>query len=158
MTARARKPPDPLERDVQKTSVALLRSCGWVVLRRNTGAMRAVYKGRERLVRFSEKGASDLTGLMPPPPGWRWWRPFDAECKRLGERPTLDQARWLLARNELTGAAFWFDAPSVAERVARCLMAGGRVIYLDTTRRYGNAVGPSCDYDIEWPEPAGGPE
>ena len=153
MKTRARKPPPPKESVVQRKAIKSLQSLGWVVLRRNTGAIKATYKGRERFVRFSEKGASDLYGFMPPPPGERWWRPFDAECKRMGERPRLDQANWLIARNELTGSAFWFDSIDILEHIAVCLTRGGNILYLPTTRKYGGIIGPSGDFDLVFGDP-----
>lgn len=150
--ARKTTAPRPLEREIQHNAIIRLESLRCVVRRRNTGAVRATHKGRERLVRFSEVGASDLTGYTPPPPGWPWWRPFDAECKRPEERPTLDQIEWLVRTNALTGAAFWFDSVEILERVMACLMQGGRVEYLTGRRRYGKAMGPTDEFDIIWPD------
>jgi hypothetical protein len=151
-TARKPKPPKPREAEIQKTAIAVLEAMGWRVFRRNVGATSGSHNGKRWFVRFASPGQSDLWGLMPPPPGDRWWRPFEAECKRPGERPALAQVRWLMAMNEITGSAFWFDSLDILERVARCLAAGGYVEYVPTHRKYGESEGPSGDYDIVYPD------
>lgn len=119
------KPPVPLERDVQRAVVATLQAFGCVVHRRNTGAMTATYKGKSRFVRYSEKGAADLWAVAPVT-GAHW----EIEVKRPGGRPTPDQMNWLLAHNGIgKAAAFWVDNVGTLDRVVRCLLGGGRVVY-----------------------------
>jgi hypothetical protein len=144
-TRRAAVPPKPRESEVQRAGIALLRGLGCEVHRRNTGAVRANYKGRNRLVRFSEKGASDVWFVMPQLGG----RHGEWEAKRPGERPTLDQVLWLRRMNHATGAAFWTDSVEVLETVARHLIRGGRIQYLKTVWRYeGGVHGMGGDYDL----------
>jgi hypothetical protein len=158
MSTKAHKPP-PLEKDVQSESLGLLKSNGIEAFRRNVMAMGGEHKGKRWFVRAGEPGMSDIWGIIPgtltrqAAGAWKGLpRHFEAECKRLGERPTLEQVLWLIRMNDLTGAAFWFDSTEVLVKVMRCLIAGGRVVYLDTTRRYGKATGPSGDYEIDWPD------
>jgi hypothetical protein len=120
---RTRKPKPPLEKVVQKGSIALLRLFGWTVFRRNVGMMVGRHKGKDWAVRFGEPGQSDLWGVMPD------GRHFEAETKRFGKRPTEAQLAWLKTRNGPHCAAFWFDNTDTLELVARHLMAGGSIEY-----------------------------
>lgn len=149
-TGPAMKLPRPRESAVQKRALAYLHSRGIIAHRRNVVAFPVVHEGRRRFVRAGKPGQSDIWGLMPAPPGAvsPWWRHLEIEVKRPRERPTLEQVLWLTAVNDLTGAAFWFDDLKILESVVDCLMAGGRVVYLETTRRYGGITGPSGDYDL----------
>ena len=150
-STRRAKPPVIPEREVQASAIRMLEAFGCKVHRRNTGAMSAEYKGKSRFVRFSEKGASDLWALTPA--GFH----LELEVKRLGERPSLEQVRWLIEHNGVGGAAaFWVDNTATLDRVYRHIAAGGRVVYLDTTRVYSvkrrgktaHETGPSGDYDL----------
>ncbi len=136
--------PKLLERDIQKTGMELLRSLGWKVHRRNTGAYTATYKGKTRFVRFSEKGAADVWFTIPQQNN----RHGEWEVKRGGERPTMDQVRWLRQMNEDGGAAFWTDSVAILERVAKHLNTGGRIEYLDTMWRFGKVESLGGDYDL----------
>lgn len=129
---RSRKPPVPRESEVQATAAEYLRSLGWIVMRRNTGAMRASHNGRERLVRFSEKGAADLEGIINPS-GYH----FELEIKRRGEWPRPEQVAWLKSRNGIGGSvAFWVDnIPDLAE-VAHHVMDGGRIEFVGDSGQY----------------------
>jgi hypothetical protein len=120
---RTKKPPSPLEKVVQKEAVKLLKSLGWEVHRRNTGAFALKYKGKSRYIKMSEPGMADLWGKMPD------GRRFELEIKRSGKRPTKTQTAWLRSQNNSHCAAFWADNTATLERVARHLMAGGRVHY-----------------------------
>lgn len=120
------KPPRPLEREVQRSGIALLRGLGWTVHRRNVGAM----KVGNRFVRFSEEGASDTYGVIPG------IGHFELEFKRPGERPTKDQLLWLLKHNHSGSVGFWVDNTATLEAVARAIMAGYRVVYDGWTGHY----------------------
>lgn len=139
------------ERQVQADAIKMLQGFGCVVHRRNVGAMSGEHKGKSWHVRFSEKGASDLYAISPA--GFH----LECEIKRLGERPSLDQVKWLIAHNGIGGAAaFWVDNVRTLELVYRHIESGGRVVYLDTIRHYrvkhrGKSVkvaGPSGDFDL----------
>lgn len=138
--------PKPLEKTVQRDALQWLAANSIPAWRRNIIAVPAEYNGRKRFIRSGEPGQSDLWGLLRIYHGLVVH--FEAECKRPGEYPTLDQVLWLRRINELTGAAFWFDRIEILERVIRHLRSGGRVEYLPGTRRYGKATGPTGDYDL----------
>ncbi len=137
------KIPVPLEKEVQKSGIALLRALGWTVFRRNVGFSVATHKGKKRAIRYGDPGQSDTWGTLPD------GRHFELEFKRPGKRPTLDQARWLWMMNSGDyGVAFWVDNTGTLERVARHLMAGGRIRYLDQDgRQYPDGWSPG-DYDL----------
>lgn len=137
------------ESQVQATAISMLGWWGFVVHRRNTGAITPEYKGKKRFVRFSEPGASDLWCVTQA--GIHW----EIEIKRKGERPSLDQVRWLIRHNGIGGSvAFWIDDTGDLERIYRHIEAGGRIEYLGTQRWYrvkqgGTTVkvqGPSGDF------------
>lgn len=147
---RAASPEVP-EAKVQVTAIAMLKSFGCVVHRRNTGARVENYKGKSRLIRFSEKGSSDVWAITPA--GYH----LELEIKRRGERPSLDQVNWLIEHNGIGGAAaFWIDNVATLARVYQHIEAGGRVVYLDEVRTYtvkhgkrsARVVGPSGNYDL----------
>jgi hypothetical protein len=155
MTTRRASQPEATvtipESKVQAAAIAMLRSFGCVVHRRNTGAMEASHKGKRRFVRFSEKGAADVYAITPA--GYH----LEVEIKRRGERPTLDQVNWLIAHNGIGGAAaIWVDNTDTLARVYRHIEAGGRVVYLDEVRTYtvkqgkrsARVIGPSGNYDL----------
>lgn len=162
MKARTVKPHVPLEAEIQRSALRWLEANGIPAWRRNviTVPIPATATTARRFVRAAEKGQSDIWGVIPAdriaPDGKSahlFGRHFEAEVKRPGERPTLDQVRWLERLNAITGgAAFWFDRLEILERVMRCLRAGGVVEYLGTQRKYGKIWGPSGDYDIVWPD------
>lgn len=119
---KAPKVPDPLESEVQRNGMALLRARGWVVLRRNVLAMK---KGKH-YVKGGETGQSDTYGTTPS--GVH----FELEFKRRRERPTDEQLRWLLAMNgrgRNRAVAFWVDNLDDLEQVARRVEQGWRVVY-----------------------------
>lgn len=128
---RTAKPPKPTEASIQEAGMALLGALGWTALRRNTGAMRASYKGKERLVRFSEVGASDVYGFTPAGFHYEW------EVKRPGNWPTDKQIERLMRMNGVGGAvAFWTDTIEDLELVARHVMAGGKIEYVGASGSY----------------------
>lgn len=148
MKTSTRKPPAPREAEIQRNALAWLKANGIAAWRRNVAAIDipAVGNSKRRFFRAADAGQSDVWGILPD------GRHMEIEIKRPGERPTLAQILWLTRINELTGAAFWVQDVATLERVVRCLMAGGRVEYLTTTRRYGEATGPSGDFDIVHPD------
>ena len=130
MKARTRTP-KPLEREIQKNAVVLLEALGWRVYRRNTGAMTASYKGRERLVRFSEPGQSDLWAILPS------GAHGEIEIKRPGNWPTADQVAWLKSMNGVGGSvAFWVSNLDDLEMVARHVMDGGKIEFVGDEGQY----------------------
>ncbi len=139
------KLPKPLEKEIQKNAVKLLRSLGWEIHRRNVSAFGGTHKGKKWFVRSGEPGQADLFGKLPD------GRHAEIEIKRPDERPTLDQARWLWANNRSDHeVSFWVDNLDTLERVARHLMGGGKILYLDNNgRQYPDGWGPSADYDLD---------
>lgn len=151
---------EPREAEIQRNALAWLKTRGIAAFRRNVIGVRAVHNGKPRFIRAGEPGMADVYGLMPPAvmpaaarETWgRFGRAFELEIKRPAQRPRLDQVLWLQRINAITGAAFWVTSVDMLDRVMTCLLSGGRVEYLETTRRYGNIVGPSGDYDCVWPD------
>lgn len=69
--------------------------------RQNQGALRANYKGKDRLTRFSgAKGISDIIGLVGPN-----GRFLAVEAKLPGNKPTDDQSAFLARVEEAGGIA-----------------------------------------------------
>jgi hypothetical protein len=148
---RTPKPPVIPEREVQANAIRILAAYGCKVHRRNTGATTAEYKGKSRFIRYSEPGSADL-----------WFLTSDGvhgelEVKRLGERPSLDQVKWLMEHNGIGRAvAFWVDNTATLDRVMGHVLTGGRIVYSDETRVYTvkrrgttvRLIGPSGDYDL----------
>jgi len=97
--------PPARESDIQKAVMDYLSTQGFVVFRRNTGAMVGSYKGKSRLIRFSKPGMADL---------WGWdrktGRHIEVEVKRPGERPSPEQEAWLSAAQRGGVIAFWCDS------------------------------------------------
>ena len=151
MTRPTKLPTIP-EAQVQATAIAMLRAWDCVVHRRNTGAMGGEYKGKRRFVRFSDPGASDVWAILPS--GLHQ----ELELKRQGERPSLDQVKWLMAHNGVGGSvAFWVDNLEFLERAYLHILTGYRIRYRDTTRWYRvkegkssvKVQGPSGDFWLE---------
>lgn len=121
---RAKKPPSPLEKEVQKNGIILLRSLGWAVHRRNVGIMKwKDKKGSTRMFRMNEAGMSDTWGMLPD------GRRFELEFKRSGKRPSAEQLAWLKSQNGPHCVAFWVDNTETLSRVAIYLGAGHSVVY-----------------------------
>ena len=104
------KPPKPTEADVLKAVRDLLAARAFAVFRRNTGAVRATHKGKERLVRFSQPGMADLWGFHRPT-----GRHLEVEIKRHGKEPSLLQSVWLQEAFAAGCIAFWCDSVAMAE-------------------------------------------
>lgn len=131
MKTTARKPPRPRESEIQASGMALLRTLGWRVFRRNTGAMTATYKGRDRFIRFSEPGQSDCWAVLPD------GRHGEVEFKRPGEWPTAAQLAWLRSMNGVGGSvAFWVSDLKDLEEVARHVQRGGKIEYVGDEGQY----------------------
>jgi hypothetical protein len=113
------------------------RTIGVKCYRRNVGAIAI----EDRFIRFSEKGQSDLWGVLPN------GQHFECEVKRLGKLPTHDQITWLHNMND-NGCAFWVDASVVFAGVIDALIKGNHVRYHSTQSRYGKVWGPSYEYDL----------
>jgi len=98
--------PPPLEKDVLACIVDYFAVFYQITLhRRNTGAVKASYKGKSRFVRFSEPGQSDLWGIQP-----KTGRHIEIEVKREGEEPTEKQREWLQSCRDSGAIAFWADS------------------------------------------------
>lgn len=152
-TATKKKPPKPKESEVQKAGIEALRDIGIEVHRRNVIAVRGTYKGKSRMVRSGEAGQADLYGWL------KSGLHFEAETKRPGETPRLNQIEWLRRANIDTGAAFWYSDVSILVAIIRSLMDGGRIVYLDGESKYpnpvkggkGKVVGPSYLFEVDMP-------
>jgi hypothetical protein len=154
------KLPRPLEKSIQKGAIDLLDFYGVEAFRRNTGAMKASHKGRSRLIRFANPGASDLWGVHRET-GIHW----EVEIKRPEERPRLDQVEWLLRHHRLGAVAFWVDNLDTLDSILFHLEAHGcGIAYLPTTRVYRvkdrdigwtSIEGPSGDFDLFRRTPGG---
>ncbi len=153
---KPRKPakPKPLERDVQKECLAEMAAGGWVMHRRNTGAVQASYKGKSRFIRFSEPGMSDTCGYIPRLAG----RAVEVEIKRPGEKLTYDQAVWLDKCHRRGVVAFWVDSRAECAMVVAHINRGREIQFLPTKRTYSVKIkgakkpvkieGPSGDYEL----------
>ena len=120
---RVKKPPVPLEKEIQKSIMARMRFLGLEPYRRNVAAMTADYKGKRRFIKAGEAGQSDIWSILPDK------RHVELEVKRPGEEPTVKQLDWLHKTNAITGASFWADDPQVAEDVLKALMGGASIVY-----------------------------
>ena len=126
MARRRNALPVPLERDIQKAGVALLKARGWKVFRRNVGGILKLANGQR--VRMGEKGQADDYGKTPQ--GWH----FELEFKRPGQRPRVEQRDWLLYMNGSgcdRSVAFWVSSLSDLLQVATRIEQGWRVVYDD---------------------------
>jgi hypothetical protein len=101
----AAKVPVPLEADVQRQVLALLKLRGILVWRNNTGMLPGFGKGgKTRPIKVGlGKGSADVIGLLSS------GRFLAIECKRPGERPTAEQTAWLNAVNDRGAFACWVD-------------------------------------------------
>lgn len=122
----------PLERQVQKSGIALLRAMGWRVWRRNVSAFATVSNGKRRYIQNGEPGMSDTWGFLPD------GRHFELEFKRHGEKLTAAQLTWLRSVNGPLSPAIWVDNTRTLQVVAEALQNGAIV-------RYGDG----CEYDLE---------
>lgn len=102
----------PLERDIQRSIIEYFAAVYKIELhRRNTGATVSSYKGKKRLIRFSQPGQADLWGIQP-----KTGRHIEIEVKRNGGTLTEAQILWLESCRNRGAIAFW--AVSVVTAVA----------------------------------------
>lgn len=64
--------------------------------RRNSGYLKAQYKGKDRLIKLGTPGTFDITGYLEHR-RLRWAIPFELEAKRPGGKPRATQ----IARSEM---------------------------------------------------------
>jgi hypothetical protein len=123
--ARTKKPPTPLESEVQRNGILHLESRGWVCYRRNVAgwAIPETETSDRRFISANKAGMSDTWGRLPDR------RRFELEFKRHGKRPTEKQIAWLRENNDEHCVAFWVDNLATLQIVAAHLMAGGSVEY-----------------------------
>lgn len=95
-----------LERDIQRACMDYLNTLHGVrVWRANVGGRSWVDKtGHNRVMKFGERGQSDLTGVGPG--GVR----IEIEIKRPGLLPSPEQAEWLREMDHFGAVAFWCDS------------------------------------------------
>ena len=104
------KLPVPLERDVSQAIADYFALVYHIELhRRNTGAVRANYKGKTRFIRFSVAGQADRWGIAP-----NTGRHIEIEVKRQGKFPSDEQRAWLDACRAQGAIAFWADSVHMA--------------------------------------------
>jgi hypothetical protein len=90
----------------------------WVE-RRNTGqASYTNAAGKQRAVRYGEKGTGDLSGILPHSGQY-----LEIEAKAHGELPTVHQGNRILEINRHGGFAFWTDDITTAETILREALA-----------------------------------
>ena len=116
-----RKSPPPLENDVRDDCMTWLNKQPHIwARRRNVGAMQI--KGR--WVRFSQKGASDIEGVVTVevlspfyhnPVSSSVGVTLEVETKRVGNKPTDEQAAWLAAHAAAGAIALWCDSVGMLE-------------------------------------------
>lgn len=97
----------PKESEIQKACIDWLNTIpGVKVWRQNTGAfaMPATERHQRRFLRFSQKGAADISGIGPE--GVR----IEIEVKRQGNKPTPAQWEWLEMIDAGGGIAFCADS------------------------------------------------
>lgn len=116
------------EAQVQHSTLQVLRALGFVVFRRNVGAVRvrATATTARRFIRFAEPGQSDIYGWIP-----RTGRHVEIEVKARGKKPTPEQLAWLLECHRSGCVAFWGDNARTIELVARAVLKGARIEWLD---------------------------
>jgi hypothetical protein len=104
------------EADVQKSILAYLKYMGVRAWRQNVGAVSAEHNGRKRFVRFGERGAADVHGVLP---GGRY---IAVEVKKPGKKPTDAQLLWLRAIDAAGGLAFWASSVEEVQRVVTAVL------------------------------------
>jgi hypothetical protein len=124
--------------------VRLLRKWRCEVFRRNVGIEVKEYKGKTRIVRYEEPGASDLWGFLPDR------RHFECEVKRFGERPTFNQIEWLRRVNHSLSPAFWVDSIEVLERNLPHIIDGASVRYRLEVQTYKVRGKPRVSICGDW--------
>lgn len=127
-TAAKKKPAKPLEAEVQKACIEIMKKHGWFVHRRNVGS----FAMGDRYFKAGEPGQSDTYGSIKRLGGRR----FEVEIKRPGNRPTLDQVAWLLKCHYEGCVAFWVESAEQCEGIVEAINGGGWIEYQPTKRPY----------------------
>ena len=102
--------------------------------RRNVALIRFAAKkgkGKDRFVRFGQKGMSDIEGIvgvddtvsLMPTETVTLGLHLEVEVKRQGEEPTDNQAIWLAAIEAAGGIGLWADSVEMVERKLRAALA-----------------------------------
>lgn len=108
---RKSRVPKPLESEIQKTAMAILKQRGILHFRSNAGVgWRENKDGTKRPVRAAPKDFPDLIGVAPRSWGRNAGAFIGAEAKREGEHPREGQLAILRQINESGGLGFWFDS------------------------------------------------
>jgi hypothetical protein len=125
---RAKKPPAPLERDVQKSCIAVLKLRQIPHIRLNAGAAyRPGRNGKPQLIRYAPEGFPDLLGWLPAGFGWAAARVLGVEVKREGQRPKQEQLAVLRRILDDGGVGVWVTDSQQLERVLDGVKEGKRV-------------------------------
>lgn len=111
------------ESEVTKQCVGYLRIRGASPRRRNVGGVRQIYKGKERYIKFGEKGQSDWWMILPDGSG----RHVEIEFKSSEGWPTKDQICWMIDINEQGAIAFWVNSLNMMIRVYDHIMNGSGI-------------------------------
>ena len=130
------KPKPPLEREVLDACLNWLNAQeGIWAWRRNVGMTAWVDKGKKRFARFGQKGMADIEGVVgvdvDPGMPWRVMGTLTAcilevESKRIGNKPTDEQAVWLAAIEAAGGIGLWANSVEMLEKKLReALLARG---------------------------------
>lgn len=134
--SRAPKVPISTEAEIQRNCMKFLANHGIQVWRSNSRVFMVPGKGgRERPMRAGlGRGSADLIGILPD------GRFLAVECKRPGEKPSLEQGDWLRSVNSHGGLAIWVDHISILESLIRNLefcrdRAARLVIDIDITSK-----------------------
>ena len=112
--------PSPREQNLVKPALQLLALRGIFAWRNNTGAVRATNRsGKERFIRFSTPGASDLLGILP---GGRF---LAVEPRSPSGKVTQAQRSFLDRVTAAGGVALVISDLAELERELARLIAGG---------------------------------
>lgn len=117
------KLPRELEKSVQKSGIAILAALGIKLYRRNVGGFLDDYG---HWVQFADSGQSDTYGWIIST-----GTHVEIEWKRPPNKPTLCQLDWLKECTRTGAIAFWADNTKTAEKVARAVLAGGKIKWGD---------------------------
>lgn len=110
---KAKSPPPPLEKAIQKECLSWLASVGIFAFRINSGAVSATHNGKRRYMKFnSARGCSDVLAVLPD------GRFAAIEIKRPGNLPTDDQRDFLASVQRAGGVAlFCTSVPDLQEKL-----------------------------------------
>ncbi len=121
----------PTEAMIQDQIMQYLHLNGAVVIRVNSGGMKATYKGRERFIRFNRTpGCADLICCIPTMTTRSIFAAI--EVKRPGEKPRPNQETFLASIERSGGLAI--VATSVEDLVQQFRKAGHEFSVALTTR------------------------